>query len=98
MVSSSRAAGKTNGRLNKSSRKNATTAAENGTSQISVSDTIAYEPMACIRPSPENDQIYRPIDHSDRDFRAFTDLGTTVEEGGFEAIAGVEHGEILMKY
>lgn len=35
---------------------------------------------------------------SDQDFRAMTRLGETVEAGGFEAIAGVDPGEILMKY
>jgi hypothetical protein len=31
-------------------------------------------------------------------FRAVTKLGETVESGGFEAIAGVEAAEILMRY
>jgi len=35
---------------------------------------------------------------TDRDFRAATDLGRKVEEGGFQGIAGVDPGEILMKY
>lgn len=35
---------------------------------------------------------------SDRDFRALTSLGKAIEEGGFEAIAGVDPGEILMTY
>jgi alkylation response protein AidB-like acyl-CoA dehydrogenase len=35
---------------------------------------------------------------SDRDFRAVTDLGKRIEQGGFSAIAGVEPGEILMTY
>jgi hypothetical protein len=35
---------------------------------------------------------------SDRDFRAVTALGKRIEEGEFSAIAGVDPGEILMKY
>ena len=35
---------------------------------------------------------------SDGYFRAVTKLGETVEAGGFEAIAGVDQGEILMRY
>ena len=35
---------------------------------------------------------------SDRDFRAATELGRKVEEGQFQAIAGVDPGEILMTY
>ena len=31
-------------------------------------------------------------------FRAVTKLGETIEAGGFEAIAGVDPGEILMTY
>ena len=35
---------------------------------------------------------------TDRYFRAVTKLGEAVESGGFEAIAGVEAAEILMRY
>jgi alkylation response protein AidB-like acyl-CoA dehydrogenase len=35
---------------------------------------------------------------SDAYFRAITKLGETIEAGAFEAIAGVEPGEILMRY
>jgi hypothetical protein len=35
---------------------------------------------------------------SDRDFRAATKLGEAIEAGGFKAIAGVDPGEILMRY
>jgi alkylation response protein AidB-like acyl-CoA dehydrogenase len=35
---------------------------------------------------------------SDRDYRTVTKLGEAVESGGFKAIAGVEPGEILMRY
>ena len=35
---------------------------------------------------------------TDRYFRAVTKLGETVESGGFEAIAGVQAAEILMRY
>jgi alkylation response protein AidB-like acyl-CoA dehydrogenase len=35
---------------------------------------------------------------SDKDFRAMTELGKKVEEGGFKAIAGIDQAEILMKY
>ena len=35
---------------------------------------------------------------TDKYFRAVTKLGEAVESGGFAAIAGVEPGEILMKY
>jgi hypothetical protein len=35
---------------------------------------------------------------SDAYFRAATKLGETIASGGFEAIAGIEAGEILMPY
>jgi hypothetical protein len=35
---------------------------------------------------------------SDAEYRAVTKLGETVASGGFEAIAGIEAGEILMPY
>ena len=35
---------------------------------------------------------------TDAYFRAVTKLGEKVAEGGFEAIAGIEAGEILMPY
>ena len=35
---------------------------------------------------------------TDAYFRAATKLGETVASGGFEAIAGIEAGEILMPY
>ena len=35
---------------------------------------------------------------SDQDFRAATELGKKVEEGGFPGLAGIEPGEILMRY
>jgi alkylation response protein AidB-like acyl-CoA dehydrogenase len=35
---------------------------------------------------------------SDRDFRAATKLGETIESGAFKATAGIEPGEILMRY
>jgi alkylation response protein AidB-like acyl-CoA dehydrogenase len=35
---------------------------------------------------------------SDRDFRAATELGRRIEDGEFQAIAGIDPGEILMRY
>jgi hypothetical protein len=35
---------------------------------------------------------------ADSYFRAVTKLGAVVAEGGFESIAGIETGEILMTY
>lgn len=35
---------------------------------------------------------------SDADLRAATRLGEAIESGGFEAIAGLEPGEVLMRY
>ena len=35
---------------------------------------------------------------SDAELRAVTKLGETVAAGGFQAIAGIEAGEILMPY
>ena len=35
---------------------------------------------------------------SDRDFRAVARLGEAVEAGGFEPVAGLAQGEILMRY
>jgi hypothetical protein len=35
---------------------------------------------------------------SDAEYRAVTKLGETVASGGFEAIAGIDPGEILMPY
>jgi hypothetical protein len=60
MVNRNRAAGKANGRPEKSSRKNATTAAENGTSH-EVFEVL----VADIEPAVVNDVVYGVIDPKD---------------------------------
>ena len=35
---------------------------------------------------------------SDRYYRTVTKLGATIAEGGFKSIAGVDAGEIMMRY
>jgi hypothetical protein len=38
-----------------------------------ISDEIIHRPLHEIRPSPENDQLYGPVDRNDPDFRAFAE-------------------------
>jgi ParB-like nuclease domain len=40
---------------------------------VPISDEITHLPLSAIRPSPQNDELYRPPDRSDPDFRAFRD-------------------------
>jgi hypothetical protein len=37
---------------------------------VPISREIVYRPLSSIRPSPENDQLYKPIDTTDPDFLA----------------------------
>jgi ParB-like nuclease domain len=40
---------------------------------VPISDDIANRLLSQIRPSPENDKLYKPIDVNDPDFRAFAE-------------------------
>ena len=41
--------------------------------RVPISDTITQRALSAIRPSPENDKLYRPVDHTDPDFREFVE-------------------------
>src|SRR5262249_44501799 len=41
--------------------------------QVSISSEIIHRALSEIRPSPENDKLYKPIDRNDPDFRAFVE-------------------------
>jgi hypothetical protein len=40
---------------------------------VPISDTIIHRPLSEIRPSPENDKLYRLVDTNDPDFLAFVE-------------------------
>jgi hypothetical protein len=40
---------------------------------VQISDEITHRPLSEIRPSPENDKLYKRIDTNDSDFRAFAE-------------------------
>src|SRR5207248_957134 len=40
---------------------------------VQFSDDISHRALSEIRPSPENDKLYKPVDRTDPDFRAFAE-------------------------
>src|SRR5262249_49486031 len=51
-------------------RKNRPVAGQQGSEfgQVRISDQVVEVPIEDIRPSPENDELYRPVDPEDPDF------------------------------
>jgi hypothetical protein len=54
---------------------------------------VEMVPLASIRPSPENDQLYKPVDYNDPDFRAL--VASIRERGVLQALVVTLDGFIL---
>src|SRR5436309_1766397 len=40
---------------------------------VPISDDITHRPLSEIRPSPQNDKLYKPVDPNDPDFKALAE-------------------------